>query len=91
MADEDDALRIGTPNVVTGVSSPPSLVHPLHPTPGRPAWHVPLLQDYPRTLWTVADGEQMSTGTEEIEPGSEIPWHAHPDAEEVLVCIKGAG
>ena len=50
-----------------------------------------LLQDYPRTLWTVADGEQMSTGTEEIEPGSEIPWHAHPDAEEVLVCIKGAG
>ena len=49
------------------------------------------LQDYPRTLWTVADGEQMSTGTEEIAPGSEIPWHAHPDAEEVLVCIKGAG
>ena len=58
----------------------------LHPTPSHA-----LLQDYPRTLWTVADGEQMSTGTEEIEPGSEIPWHAHPDAEEVLVCIKGAG
>ena len=84
MADEDDALRIGTPNVVTGVSSPHSLVHAA-PHPLCPS------QDYPRTLWTVADGEQMSTGTEEIEPGSEIPWHAHPDAEEVLVCIKGAG
>eukprot|EP01045_Picozoa_sp_COSAG04_P012764 COSAG04_NODE_873_length_9707_cov_3.177248_4_plen_90_part_00 len=89
MADEDDALRIGTPNVVTGVSSPHSLVH--HAAPHPLTAFMPLLQDYPRTLWTVADGEQMSTGTEEIEPGSEIPWHAHPDAEEVLVCIKGAG
>ena len=30
----------------------------------------------------------MSCGTEEIEPGSEIPWHSHPAAEEVLTCIK---
>ena len=47
--------------------------------------------DHPRTLWTVANGENLSCGTEEIEPSSEIPWHAHPDAEEVLVCIKGSG
>jgi quercetin dioxygenase-like cupin family protein len=49
--------------------------------------------DFPRTLWTVADGEFLSTGTQEVEPGSRIPFHAHsaPEAEEVLTCLRGRG
>ena len=49
--------------------------------------------EFPRTLWTVTDGEFVSTGTQEIEPSSMIPVHSHsaPEAEEVLTCIRGSG
>eukprot|EP01047_Picozoa_sp_COSAG01_P096416 COSAG01_NODE_26918_length_699_cov_1.285000_1_plen_195_part_01 len=61
--------------------------HLRHGTPKR------IGGDYPRTLWTAADGELVSTGTQEVEAGSRIPWHTHsaPEAEEVLTCLHGSG
>uniref|UniRef100_A0A7S4W9X2 Cupin 2 conserved barrel domain-containing protein n=1 Tax=Alexandrium monilatum TaxID=311494 RepID=A0A7S4W9X2_9DINO len=38
--------------------------------------------EHPRTLYTVAVGQNMSCGEESIDAGSEVPWHAHQDSEE---------
>mmetsp|Transcript_51256 Transcript_51256/g.92125 ORF Transcript_51256/g.92125 Transcript_51256/m.92125 type:complete len:155 (+) Transcript_51256:38-502(+) len=47
--------------------------------------------EYPRTLYTVAVGKQLSCGEESIDPRSEVPWHSHESSEEVLRCTAGAG
>ena len=50
----------------------------------------------PRTLYTciepkTADTEHFSMGLEEIDPHSEIPWHSHSDAEEIIFVFGGEG
>ena len=50
----------------------------------------------PRTLYTciepkTADTEHFSMGLEEIDPHSEIPWHSHADAEEIIFVFGGEG
>ena len=46
---------------------------------------------YPRTLYQLGMGERLSCGTEDIDAGSEVPWHTHETAEEVLFCTAGSG
>ena len=50
----------------------------------------------PRTLYTciepkTVDTEHFSMGLEEIDPHSEIPWHSHADAEEIIFVFGGQG
>ena len=46
---------------------------------------------HPRTLYQLGKGESISCGTEDIDPGSEVPWHEHEAAEEMLFCTGGKG
>ena len=46
---------------------------------------------HPRTLYQLAMGDCLSCGTEDIDAASEVPWHAHEAAEEVLFCTAGSG
>lgn len=46
---------------------------------------------YPRTLFLLGLGDRLSCGTEDIDAGSQVPWHSHKDAEEVLFCTAGRG
>lgn len=46
---------------------------------------------HPRTLYTLGLGATLSCGTEDIDAGSEVPWHKHDDAEEMLFCTRGVG
>ncbi|MBI3455665.1 MAG: cupin domain-containing protein [Candidatus Rokubacteria bacterium] len=38
-----------------------------------------------------AGSEHLAMGTEEVHPGSQIPVHVHPDAEEILFVYQGRG
>ena len=51
----------------------------------------PLAGPHPRTLYTLGVGTHLACGTESIDPGSEVPMHAHADQEEVLFCTGGTG
>ena len=44
-----------------------------------------------RTLYELHTGEHLSCGTETVDPGCEIPMHAHESSEEVLFCTSGRG
>ncbi|MBI4591598.1 MAG: cupin domain-containing protein [Candidatus Rokubacteria bacterium] len=35
--------------------------------------------------------EHLAMGTEEVGPGSQIPVHVHPEAEEILFVYQGSG
>lgn len=50
----------------------------------------------PRTLYTCiepnsAETQHFSMGLEEIDPHSEIPWHSHREAEEIIFVFGGEG
>ncbi|MBI4636540.1 MAG: cupin domain-containing protein [Candidatus Rokubacteria bacterium] len=38
-----------------------------------------------------AGSEHLAMGTESVDPGSQIPLHVHPDAEEILFVYEGRG
>jgi quercetin dioxygenase-like cupin family protein len=38
-----------------------------------------------------AGAERLAMGTETVDPGSQIPVHVHPDAEEILFVYGGQG
>jgi quercetin dioxygenase-like cupin family protein len=38
-----------------------------------------------------AGSEHLAMGTESVDPGSRIPVHVHPDAEEILFIYAGRG
>lgn len=38
-----------------------------------------------------AGAEHLAVGVEEVDPGSQIPVHVHPDAEEILFVYEGHG
>ncbi|MGH7323960.1 MAG: cupin domain-containing protein [Candidatus Rokuibacteriota bacterium] len=38
-----------------------------------------------------AGSEHLAMGTESVDPGSRIPVHVHPDAEEILFVYEGGG
>jgi quercetin dioxygenase-like cupin family protein len=50
----------------------------------------------PRTLYTcvepnTAETRRFAMGLEEIDPHSEIPMHAHDEAEEIIFIFSGQG
>ena len=47
--------------------------------------------EHPRTLFALAHGSTISCGTEDIDAGSEVPWHQHEASEEMLFCTRGTG
>jgi quercetin dioxygenase-like cupin family protein len=56
-----------------------------------PAAVTRIADGFPRTLYPLAAGACMSAGTEDIDAQSEVPWHEHAEAEEVLYCTAGNG
>ena len=50
-----------------------------------------ITDEYPRTLWTLGLGEKLSCGVEDVDENSEVPWHQHDAAEEMLFCTAGSG
>lgn len=38
-----------------------------------------------------AGAEHLAMGTEEVDPGSQIPLHVHAQAEEILFVYRGSG
>jgi mannose-6-phosphate isomerase-like protein (cupin superfamily) len=45
----------------------------------------------PRTLYALGLGNSLACGTEDIDIGSEVPWHLHEESEEMLFCVSGKG
>ncbi|RMF93601.1 MAG: cupin domain-containing protein [Nitrospinota bacterium] len=50
----------------------------------------------PRTIYLLMEpsttqSPTFAMGTEEVDPGSEIPAHLHPDAEEIIFVYGGQG
>lgn len=46
---------------------------------------------HPRTLYTLFHSDTLSAGTEDVDAGSEVPWHEHATSEEVIFCTAGEG
>ena len=51
---------------------------------------------WPRTVYLMIEprttgSEHLAMGAEEVHPGSQIPAHVHPDAEEILFVYEGRG
>jgi quercetin dioxygenase-like cupin family protein len=51
---------------------------------------------HPRSVYLMiepatAGAEHLAMGTEAVDPGSQIPVHVHPDAEEILFIYAGRG
>lgn len=45
----------------------------------------------PRTIYPLVKTAHLDFGVEEVEVGSEIPWHHHDDKEEVIFVWRGQG
>lgn len=51
---------------------------------------------WPRSVYLMIEprttgSERLAMGTKEVRPGSQIPAHVHPDAEEILFVYEGRG
>eukprot|EP00971_Amphidinium_carterae_P120796 2393415-Amphidinium_carterae.1 len=43
-------------------------------------------EKWPCRRFALDAGEHLSCGTEDVDPGSEVPWHEHAANEEMLYC-----
>jgi quercetin dioxygenase-like cupin family protein len=46
---------------------------------------------HPRVLFALHRSPGLACGTETVPPGSEVPWHEHSEASEMLLCLAGRG